>query len=149
MGRLKIRADDTAFSLCVRERSGWRCERCGNQFQIGQARGLDCSHYFSRKAYSTRHHPLNAFAHCRGCHQHLGSNPELFREHYIEVLGEENLETLKTIHNDLTLGKRIKKCLPDITKHLRSEHEKQLALRAEGNPYGRAEFEAIPYDIIC
>lgn len=128
---IKITPADTAFSLCVRERSGWVCQRCKRQYEY-KAQGLHCSHYFGRRSHSTRFSELNCFAHCHGCHQYLSSHPDYFYQHYIEEYGETALEILRERHNDLNLGRLVKRNLSDVAKHYREQHKIQLEKRADG-----------------
>lgn len=148
MAKIQRRADDIAFSFCVKERAHWRCERCGKQFDPSSAAGLDCSHYFGRRGAAIRHHPWNAFAHCRGCHQHLGSNPEFFREHYLEVFGEEKLNAVRELRDNVALGRWVNRNRKVITAHLRQQHEILKEKRRDGI-CTRIEFEAVPCDILC
>jgi len=45
---MKITPADKYFSLCIRERSDWTCEYCGNGYRH-KPQGLHCSHLFSRR----------------------------------------------------------------------------------------------------
>ena len=85
---------DAVFSDLVRERADWTCEVCGKEFPDRKGAGLHCSHYWGRRGASTRHHGDNCFAHCFGCHQKLGSNPELFRSWVFKELGEIRYDDL-------------------------------------------------------
>ena len=85
---IRIDPADRFFSLYIRWRAGWRCERCGTQYPIG-AQGLHCSHFYSRGRESTRFDEENASAHCFGCHAELGGNPEIHREWKLQRMGEE------------------------------------------------------------
>ena len=136
MGGIKRTPADAAFSNCVRERSNWHCERCGTKYE-GDTRGLDCSHYMGRSAKATRYDPLNAFAHCRGCHQYLSSNPPLFCEHYSDTFGAE--DKMLEHFRDVDRGRRAHRELKEIAKHYREEHARMQAMRANGI-MGRIEF---------
>ena len=50
---------DAAFSDYIRARAGYRCERCGKQYEA-KSSGLQCSHHFSRRHYNIRFDPDNA-----------------------------------------------------------------------------------------
>jgi hypothetical protein len=78
---------DVLFSKLVRERSGWRCECCGKQYEPN-SQGLHCSHLVGRRHRGTRWHPDAAAAHCYSCHQKLGANPIVFRNWIVRHLGE-------------------------------------------------------------
>ncbi len=101
---------DAVFSDLVRERADWTCESCGKHFPERKGAGLHCSHYWGRRGLSTRHLGLNCFAHCFGCHQKLGANPELFRSWVFGQLGE-------TLYDQLTLRAN--------TPQKRPKHEKK------------------------
>ena len=110
---------DVVFSNLVRRRAGWKCERCGKAYVEGSAQGLDCSHFYGRRHRSTRWHPDNAFAHCRGCHQYLGSNPAIFAEWVKDQLGETRYDWLRYRHN--LVMKYTKADLEDLYKHLKQQ----------------------------
>src|SRR3990167_1019129 len=92
--RVKRDKRDAIFSLLVRERAGWRCERCGKQFSREDGQGLHCSHFISRRHRSTRWHPDNAAAHCFSCHQWLGEHPLDFTIWIKAYLGMDRAETI-------------------------------------------------------
>jgi len=108
---MKISQADKWFSLCVRSRAGWRCEKCGKLYKRGDF-GLHCSHFIGRGHYATRFEPLNAFAHCYGCHFRFETNPHEFVAWVRERLGanydlvielSENIERAKAYrHADKT-----------------------------------------------
>lgn len=90
---VRIDPADKLFSLWIRWRAGWKCERCGAQFEIG-SQGLHCSHFWGRAREATRFDPENCVAHCHGCHAFLTANPELHREWKLKQLGEEKYSLL-------------------------------------------------------
>jgi hypothetical protein len=94
---MKIRIDplDALFSLYVRARAGWKCERCGKYYPEGERQGLDCSHFMGRANKGTRWAEDNAAAHCRGCHQYLGANPILFVDWIINHIGGQRYAALR------------------------------------------------------
>lgn len=94
--KIKITASDSDFSKCVRIRDNWRCQRCMNVF-MPNARGLHCSHFVGRSCRVLRLHPLNAVAHCHGCHSYLGSRPQEFAAWINEYLGEETANWLRRV----------------------------------------------------
>jgi len=79
---------DKAFSDLVRERADWTCEKCGKQFPDRKGSGLHASHYWGRRKRSVRWFGNNLWAHCFGCHQHLGANPHEFKSWVFKELGE-------------------------------------------------------------
>lgn len=78
MGKVKIDAADKAFSEYIRTRDGWKCRRCGKQYNPllpTDRMALHCSHFQGRGKEATRFEPLNADALCYGCHQYFTSHP--------------------------------------------------------------------------
>lgn len=135
---MKIASSDRWFSKCVRERSNWTCEHCGKAYPQN-SQGLHCSHYFGRRNKSLRWDPDNAFAHCFGCHQKLGSNPHDFQRWAEERLGSGTVEILNEKRNDLNLAKSLHKAEKEIAAHYKLEYETMLSRRAAGES-GRLEF---------
>lgn len=78
MGKVKIDAADKAFSLWVRTRDKWTCQRCGRKY-VPPTNSLQCSHFQGRGKEATRFEPLNCDALCYGCHQYFTAHPA---EHY-------------------------------------------------------------------
>ncbi len=74
---VEINTADKHFSLYIRSKAGWRCERCGTQY-TPPTTSLQCSHFQGRAKLATRFDPDNAFAHCAGCHRYFGANPYEF-----------------------------------------------------------------------
>lgn len=91
---------DAVFSNAVRERDRWTCQRCNKYYPEGKRQGLHCSHFFGRARYSTRFDFDNCEALCHGCHQYLGSHPNLHREHKIVKLGSEKFNNLISRSNN-------------------------------------------------
>ena len=132
---------DIVFSKLIRERANWTCERCGKYYPEGLRQGLDCSHFYGRRHRSTRWHPDNAFAHCRGCHQYLGSNPAIFAEFTRAALGDTRYDWLRERHNEIK--KYTKAELEEIYQHLKSELERIEKLRFDGE---QGYLEIVAYD---
>jgi uncharacterized CHY-type Zn-finger protein len=103
------------------------------------SQGLHCSHYFGRRNKSLRWDPDNAFAHCFGCHQKLGSNPHDFQRWAEDRLGSGTVEILNEKRNDLNLAKSLHKAEKEIAAHYKLEYETMLSRRAAGES-GRLEF---------
>lgn len=123
-------ADDW-FSKCIRLAADYTCECCGRKYDESSM-GLHCSHYFGRRAYGVRFDPSNAFAHCYGCHQRLGSNPDDFRQWVLGVIGEGRIQLLRERREDSNFAKSIKKNLKDVAKHYREEFKRLKELRDNG-----------------
>tara|TARA_R110000868_G_scaffold80082_1_gene227738 strand:- start:910 stop:1350 length:441 start_codon:yes stop_codon:yes gene_type:complete len=141
-GGIKISKQDRIFSKLIRERAGWKCERCGTQYDAHSA-GLHCSHIFTRRAVGCRWLPDNACAQCYACHMWFGSNPILGGEWAKEYLGADKLNTLRRrFHATTKLSKADKE---EIYTNLKAEYDRLLSLRAQGKT-GRLEFNS-PYDM--
>ena len=129
--KLKRTAADHWFSRCVRLRNDFKCQGCGAQYESNST-GLHCSHYFSRSKKGIRYDAMNAFAHCYGCHQKYGSNPDYFVRHYIDTYGEGALGLIREKAEDINLGKRMNKEQKLITKHYKTEAARMENGRASG-----------------
>ena len=127
MKRTKL---DIVFSKLIRERAEYKCERCGKYYPEGQRQGLDCSHFYGRRHHSTRWHPDNAFSHCRGCHQYLGSNPAIFDKFARGQLGETRYDWLMRRHNQVT--KYSEEDLEDMYQHYKAQLAYMERRRKEG-----------------
>ena len=112
---------DIAFSMCIRERSDWTCERCGTRYEP-KARGLECSHYHTRGKWGVRFHSLNAEALCTGCH-------------FLE--GGLKRADLNLSEFEIPLRTKGK---GEIAKHFRQQYELMREKREEG-VLGRLDFE--------
>lgn len=66
--QIKIKHVDDQFSLFIRNRDGWICQVCGNDFSQ-RRRDLHNSHFHSRSIMSTRFDPINCDALCKACHR--------------------------------------------------------------------------------
>lgn len=139
MGAVKIKAADQYFSRCVRERAGWRCERCGAQHQE-KSMGLHCSHFHGRGKWGLRFDPDNCEALCYGCHSFMGANPSLHDARMLEKLGEGLYKILQERANDSSLGRMAKRSEAQIRKHYRAELDRMKDARLQGND-GRIEFD--------
>jgi len=137
---IKINPADQWFSKCIRERANWTCEHCLTVYERG-AQGLHCSHLFGRRAYAIRFCPDNAFAHCFGCHQKLGSNPVDFTLWATAKIGQGMIDILTEKKNDISLAKLHKKNTKEVAAHYKREYAVMLDKRADGH-IGRIEFPA-------
>ena len=137
--KVKIKASDKWFSRCIRERTAWTCEVCGSVHEEG-SQGLQCSHYFGRRANALRWAKDNAFAMCWGCHQKLGSNPDYFRLWAVNKVGQGMIDILREKREDINLAKLFKKNEKEVAKHYKAEYERMLEKRNDGET-GRLEFE--------
>lgn len=72
---IKIDPLDRLMSRYIRTNAGWKCERCGKQYQP-PTQSLHNSHYYGRRKQSVRFEPDNCDALCYGCHQVFGEHRE-------------------------------------------------------------------------
>jgi len=72
--KIRITALDKKFSLFIRERAHWSCERCFKVYHP-PTKALQCSHFHGRRKKSVRFDPDNCMALCMACHQYFGENP--------------------------------------------------------------------------
>lgn len=92
-GKAKIDAADKLFSLYIRHRAKWTCERCG-KYYAPPTSALHCSHFIGRGKENTRFDPDNASAHCYGCHQYLTSHPQEHMAWKLAQIGQKKLDEL-------------------------------------------------------
>lgn len=124
---IKITSADRWFSLCVRKRALWCCERCGLSY-TPPTQALHCAHVCSRGNWGIRFDPLNAVSLDMGCHLYFTGRPAEFMAWITERIGEEKLNELRRRAKTPAYG--IKKQLRVIAKHYRLEHE-SMALGGE------------------
>lgn len=140
---MKTTPADKWFSLCVRERSNWTCEKCGKRYNRDSEtrRGLNCAHFQTRDTWSTRLEPLNAFALCTGCHMYYDEEHRFeFDQLYEKVFGDQGrLWELWRDHSGRGKIYKQTKGLGEVAQHYKSEFERMTALR-EGGYNGRIEF---------
>ena len=86
--RIKIDEADKLFSLIIRNRDKWTCQRCGKKYPEG-SRGLHNSHFWGRGRENTRFSEINCDALCMGCHSYFTANPTEFTEWKKKRLGEK------------------------------------------------------------
>lgn len=91
---MKRDAADARFSLEIRERDRWTCQRCGTSY-VPPTRALHCAHIFSRGKYRTRFDPDNAVALCYGCHRHIDTHPIEKETFFRERMGDEAYDALR------------------------------------------------------
>lgn len=89
-----IKAIDKLFSLYIRSRDKYTCQRCGTTHPTN-AMGLHNSHFYGRGNMGTRWDTENCDALCYGCHIIWGSTRrEEYREYKRKQLGENKLRAL-------------------------------------------------------
>lgn len=72
--KIKVNRADKLFSDFVREKAGWKCEKCGKVCKVNGANiaQLDASHYFVRSKWNVRYDLDNVHAICNSCHRRMG-----------------------------------------------------------------------------
>ena len=88
---LAIRIDplDQLFSLYIRTRDNFTCQRCGVK-----SKNVQCAHFIGRRNKNCRWREENCTTLCMGCHQYFHANPNLFVEWTKKRLGERTFELL-------------------------------------------------------
>ena len=119
---IKITPADKWFSLCVRKRAAWCCERCGTGYGK-PCQALHCSHYHGRGKYATRFDPRNATSLCYGCHMRLTAHPMEHHEFFQQALDEYQRAALWERSQDTSYAKGIKRAIKEVAKHYKSEYE--------------------------
>ena len=91
---IKISALDKVFSLYIRKRDKWTCQRCHKVF-TPPTNVLQCSHFFGRTMKSVRFEPFNCDALCYGCHRYWEKEDrEGYRAFKVKQLGERGFNLL-------------------------------------------------------
>ena len=93
MRGVRIDPADKYFSLYIRYRDNWLCQRCLTQY-APVTNALHASHFWGRARESTRFDPVNVAAHCHGCHSFLTANPEEHRVWKLKQIGQEEYDKL-------------------------------------------------------
>ena len=100
---------DKVFSDYIRERDGWKCQRCSRQYNKhspSSKMGIHCSHFVGRANYKTRFEPANAMAICYGCHRYLGSNPIEHEKLWKRKFPLKERKKILELKNNIQLKKR-------------------------------------------
>jgi hypothetical protein len=92
---VKIHAADSIFSLYIRTRDNWTCQRCGKAYEPKPGPALQTSHFIGRAIWATRWDPDNCDALCWGCHERWEAlKATEYREWKISQLGQERFAAL-------------------------------------------------------
>lgn len=106
MPNIKIDPADKLFSLYIRSRDGWACQRCYRRY-TPPTMALHCSHFVGRGKENTRFEPLNADSLCYGCHRYFTSHPALHMEWQVARKGQEMVDRLVLAGNTYRKKDRI------------------------------------------
>ena len=114
---MAIRRDkyDAAFSLLIRERDGYTCQACEKYGGL-----IDCAHIFGRRHASTRYHPDNAVALCRGCHMRFTEEPHDWADWCRVRLGHDRYDALRAVSRSTKRWRPKDKA--ELLKWLREQH---------------------------
>ena len=91
---IRISAADKKFSILVRTRDNWTCQRCMKKHPPPTS-SLHCCHVFTRRSRATRFSLDNCYSWCYGCHQYMDSHPDEKYEWVIKRIGRERFEALR------------------------------------------------------
>lgn len=97
-GKAKVDPADKAFSLYVRTKANWNCEKCGKHYEP-PTNALHCSHFQGRAKESTRFELNNANAICFHCHQYFTANPAEHYQWQVEIKGQKKVDEIITRSN--------------------------------------------------
>jgi hypothetical protein len=120
---LKITSADRYFSLCIRERAKFVCERCHTFAPPELSKRLDCSHFHGRGKWSVRFDPENCTALCMGCHLYMTAHPIEHVAFIQEKLGPYRFQALAERAANTTLGRQAKREVKEIAKHFKAQLE--------------------------
>ena len=125
---VKIRPEDRWFSLYIRARDKWTCQRCKKKFKPYEEggdnlhlKGLHCAHCFGRGSHQTRWDEDNATTLCYGCHQYIDSNPDEKSKLFIKIMGKEVYEVTRRASKELYIG--WKKDAKEISRFFKNKYE--------------------------
>lgn len=97
MARKKIKEKklDEIFSLYVRTKHNWTCERCGTRIEP-PTNQIQCSHFHSRTLRSVRFDEDNADCLCAKCHWFFEQRKTTdYADWKVQKMGKEKFEALK------------------------------------------------------
>lgn len=95
--KIKLDANDTLFSIMVRERDGNKCIFCPKTAEQGWR--MTNSHYWGRGDKHNRFNPLNCDTLCFYCHeQNEGNKQGKYRDFKIQQLGTEKYKEMENLH---------------------------------------------------
>ena len=96
--KISIKPLDKKFSLYIRSRDNWTCQRCFKKY-IPPTNSVHCAHIFTRGAKSTRFDVDNCHTMCYGCHSYIDSHPLEKYEWYIKKFGQRKFDLLRLKSN--------------------------------------------------
>lgn len=96
MAWAKHKADkaDTYFSLWVRNRDDFTCQRCGKRYEPPTS-AIHCAHFIGRGKENTRFDPDNCISLCFHDHQYFHGHPMEFIDWFTDRFGENLVNDLR------------------------------------------------------
>lgn len=95
---IKIDPADRIFSLYIRTRDNWTCQRCKKRYEPPTT-ALHCSHFMGRGKEATRFDEENADALCYGCHRYFTAQPAEHYQWQVERKGQKTVDALRLRSN--------------------------------------------------
>ena len=96
-GKIKIRLSDKLFSQYIRKKNNYICEFCKRFFSEGK--GLQASHFFSRRYENIRFDPENVSCFCISCHKYFHENRKDYVSWKLKKLGKKEYDLLEIRKN--------------------------------------------------
>lgn len=93
MFKIKINPADKWFSLYIRYRDKWQCQRCLKQYPE-RSGSVHNSHFWGRGNKSVRYDEENCVALCVYCHQYFTANPQDHSDFFLKRLGKRRFDAL-------------------------------------------------------
>lgn len=95
---------DKIFHLFIRLRDGredgtFQCISCGRILPFERS---DCGYFIKERHSATRYNEDNCHAQCRTCNFFKGGNIEEFRKALVRKYGEEKVQELERMKNDIS-----------------------------------------------
>lgn len=128
---IKPNRADVLFSNYIREKAGWRCQKCHKLCKIGDqwVASLQASHYWVRNHWNVRYDERNVHALCATCHDRMGEYKRSENGEYDlwikELLGEDGYKKLK-IDANTTSNRDPKLWLLYVKQLIKSSSQKAL-----------------------
>lgn len=92
---MKRNTTDALFSRYIRERDGWRCQKCRKDYSAPERHQfLHCAHMLSRGKRRVRFDVYNAYSLCYGCHRWLDTHPDVKERWARKKMGDERYNAL-------------------------------------------------------
>lgn len=128
---IRIRPEDKWFSLYIRARDRWTCQRCGTRY-IPPTKALHNAHCFGRGSHMTRWDEDNCMALCYGCHSYLDSHPVEKIKFWVNKKGQKAVDSLEVLSNTQYYGwKRDAKEIAKFYKNKFKEENERIETKSK------------------